>query len=227
MKNHYHNREHMQWSLEDTGELLRTRFPDHHIWIIRPSLMKRGIFSAYLNFVESDDFGRPTHYSHQGSWKHLIHLLHSAAEKLHDEGNSPHLMFKEDFSVDIIGFSKGCVVLNQLLYDLIEHDEEVHSFVSKVRCMYWLDGGHGGQSNIWINDSTVLSAFARTNIKVECHVSPYQMCDSQRKWIKEEYETFTTMAKKLKIDIKTTSHFQDEERSIRNHFSVLREFKMQ
>lgn len=59
----------------------------------------------------------------------------------------------------MIGFSKGCVVLNQFLYEfqhIKSSDDELKSFISKIESMYWLDGGHSGGKNTWITSRTVL-----------------------------------------------------------------------
>ncbi|XP_062959842.1 mitochondrial protein C2orf69 homolog isoform X2 [Cynocephalus volans] len=80
-------------------------------------------------------------------------------------------------SFTLIGFSKGCVVLNQLLFELKEakKDKNIDTFIKSIRTMYWLDGGHSGGSNTWVTYPEVLKEFAQTGIIVHTHVTPYQI----------------------------------------------------
>jgi hypothetical protein len=46
--------------------------------------------------------------------------------------------------VHLIGFSKGCVVLNQLVHELasVESDQDAQELLSRVTTITWLDGGN-------------------------------------------------------------------------------------
>ena len=189
--------------------------------------MKNEIHSSYVNFVQSDSVGTPQHYSNQQSWQHLSHLLKTAAQKLHGDGLSPNRMFKAEFTLDIIGFSKGCVPLNQLVYDMdgLEDTELADSFVGSVGCMYWLDGGHLGDSEMYVSKSSALAALASKRVNVQVHVTPYTMNMKGRLWMRREYYTFTDKLIKLGADLSKTFHFEGQGSSIENHFRVLQEFK--
>ena len=56
----------------------------------------------------------------------------------------------------IIGFSKGVVVLNQLMIDSRDRDKKdskeksCKDFFDLVQTMCWLDGGHNGGILTWI-----------------------------------------------------------------------------
>lgn len=93
-------------------------------------------------------------------------------------------------SFTLIGFSKGCVVLNQLLFELKEakKDKNIDAFIKSIRTMYWLDGGHSGGSNTWVTYPEVLEEFAQTGITVHTHVTPYQVHDPMRSWIGKEHK---------------------------------------
>lgn len=84
--------------------------------------------------------------------------------------DSKSLWWKDGISLDqydltVIGFSKGCVVLNQFLYEyhyLKTLTPDVSSsIVSKIKDMYWLDGGHSGGKNTWITSRALLETLAR------------------------------------------------------------------
>ncbi|ELU10321.1 hypothetical protein CAPTEDRAFT_122025 [Capitella teleta] len=212
---HRDNKNYIQWNLENTCRLLADKFPRSHVFIIKPSSMHLKTFSSYMNFVESDIMGCPMHSEGQQSWQSLSALLENSVAKVHPEF-SPSL----EVPLDIIGFSKGCVVLNQLVYDMKADDE----LTKKVRGLYWLDGGHNGGSKTWITDLKLLEVLASTCINVFCHVTPYQLGDSNRKWIAKEQKKFVSVLRRLSAKVSNTVHFEGEERNLDLHFKVLTEF---
>ena len=124
----------------------------------------------------------------------------------------------------IIGFSKGCVVLNQLLHELHIAKENLHSFVDLVVQMFWLDGGHNGGSETWITDSEILKSLLGTKTEIRVHVTPYQVHDERRRWIGQEHEKFVENLRRHGVNVFDTIHFVDEERCLEKHFDVLRVF---
>ncbi|KAM5327192.1 mitochondrial protein C2orf69 homolog [Glossophaga mutica] len=125
-------------------------------------------------------------------------------------------------SFTLIGFSKGCVVLNQLLFELKEakKDKNIHAFINSIRTMYWLDGGHSGGSNTWITYPEVLKEFAQTGIIVHTHVTPYQVRDPMRSWIGKEHKKFVQILGDFGMQVSSHIHFAKEAPSIENHFRV-------
>ncbi|XP_007532193.2 mitochondrial protein C2orf69 homolog [Erinaceus europaeus] len=125
-------------------------------------------------------------------------------------------------SFTLIGFSKGCVVLNQLLFELKEarKDKDIDAFIKSIRAMYWLDGGHSGGSNTWITYPEVLKELAQTGIPVHAHVTPYQVCDPMRSWIGKEHKKFVQILQDFGVQVTSHIHFAKETPSIENHFRV-------
>ncbi|XP_052532363.1 mitochondrial protein C2orf69 homolog [Tympanuchus pallidicinctus] len=125
-------------------------------------------------------------------------------------------------SFTLIGFSKGCVVLNQLLYELKEakKDKNTNAFLKNIKAIYWLDGGHSGGSNTWVTYPEVLKELAQTGIEVHSHVTPYQVFDTMRSWIGREHEKFVQILEEFGVEINDQLHFADEVPSLDNHFRV-------
>uniref|UniRef100_A0A8D0G8N0 Chromosome 2 open reading frame 69 n=1 Tax=Sphenodon punctatus TaxID=8508 RepID=A0A8D0G8N0_SPHPU len=105
-----------------------------------------------------------------------------ATERNCEHSDSSALSFIPPSVVDtgsftLIGFSKGCVVLNQLLYELKEakKDKNTDTFIKNIQAIYWLDGGHSGGSNTWVTYPEALKEFSQTGIAVNAHVTPYQV----------------------------------------------------
>lgn len=73
----------------------------------------------------------------------------------------------DKYDISLIGFSKGCVVLNQFLYEfhylktLTPDDQTSMDIVSRIKDMYWLDGGHSGGKNTWITSRPLLETLTR------------------------------------------------------------------
>ena len=126
--------------------------------------------------------------------------------------------------VVIIGFSKGCVVLNQLLHELHIVNGNLRSFVDLVAQMFWLDGGHNGESETWITDSEILKSLLESKIEIRVHVTPYQVYDERRKRIGQEHRKFVENLRKHGVTVFNTTHFIDEERCLEKHFDVLHAF---
>ena len=73
----------------------------------------------------------------------------------------------ENQKLHLIGFSKGCVVLNQLLHELHFHKSaspQVPDVLKRVVSMTWLDGGHAGGKDTWVVQRQVLQTFAQTGV---------------------------------------------------------------
>ena len=111
-----------EWCLENTCSLLQKKFPGSAIWLVRPSRILRNLFSSFHHFVESSITGVPTYSSNRGAILHLNHLLEDVVQHVKKKGDldlSVHDTLI--LPVVIIGFSKGCVVLNQITHELVNY----------------------------------------------------------------------------------------------------------
>lgn len=147
------------------------------------------------------------------------------------------LWWRESLNLDkanlaLMGFSKGCVVLNQFIYEfhyyktLTPDDSTMMRLVSRIKDMYWLDGGHGGGKNTWITSRSLLETLCRLSINVHVHVTPYQIQDDHRPWIRKEEKAFTDLLKRLGASF--DRHLYPSEANSTNlftHFEVLNRFR--
>ncbi|XP_065077052.1 mitochondrial protein C2orf69 homolog [Ochlerotatus camptorhynchus] len=147
------------------------------------------------------------------------------------------LWWRESLNLDkanlaLMGFSKGCVVLNQFIYEfhyyktLTPDDSTMMRLVSRIKDMYWLDGGHGGGKNTWITSRSLLETLCRLGINVHVHVTPYQIQDDHRPWIRKEEKSFTDLLKRLGASF--DRHLYPSEANSTNlftHFEVLNRFR--
>lgn len=129
-------------------------------------------------------------------------------------------------SLTLVGFSKGCVVLNQMVYELSGAlaDPQVLHFVKRITDMYWLDGGHPGGSETWVTDRRALKELASGGVSVHAHVTPYEVRDPMRAWVGREYRRFVKTLEEFGACLSEKLHFEDEPPSIENYFRVIQEF---
>ena len=119
-------------------------------------------------------------------------------------------------------------MLNQLLHDVYlvtdsENYKDQMEFFGTVKSMMWLDGGHNGGSNTWITNKDLLSSLSKwPDLTVNVRVTPYQIEDDRRPWIKKEEKLFSNILSRLLGDLfRRKVYYEDQEPSIENHFRVL------
>ncbi|XP_060086103.1 mitochondrial protein C2orf69 homolog [Ylistrum balloti] len=230
-KMHVCNSEYIEWNVEATAELLFRRFPEGMIMVVKPKTMYLNTFSIFSNFVDFSETSVPTHREDYGGLVHLVKLYSNILNRLqsgdHDPENScDKYTCNPNVDIILIGFSKGCVVLNQFIYELnlADLEKNVKAFLEKVKSMYWLDGGHNGVSNTWITDRLLLKQLAAQNFEIYTHVTPYQVMDPMRAWLGQEQATFVKELKDLGANVKNFEHHFKEKPSIEKHFDVLKQF---
>uniref|UniRef100_A0A3B5MH68 Uncharacterized protein n=1 Tax=Xiphophorus couchianus TaxID=32473 RepID=A0A3B5MH68_9TELE len=208
----------LSWSLEQVALVLGQRFPNRNIWVVKASRMYLNKFSCYQNFVESNMFGAPEHTAYtadSGAFHQLRSLLTNAMEraKLPPSGGAGGL--PPGFSLTLVGFSKGCVVLNQLVYELpgARADPNMAAFVRRI-----------SDVRTWVTDREALRELAASGVSVHAHVTPYEVRDPMRAWVGREYGVFIQTLEELGACPSRKLHFQDEPPSIQNHFRVILEF---
>ncbi|KAH3894611.1 mitochondrial protein C2orf69 homolog [Dreissena polymorpha] len=129
----------------------------------------------------------------------------------------------EKVPISLVGFSKGCVVLNQLMFELggLKENTDVAEFLSRLEAIYWIDGGHIGRKDAYITDYDVLQNIVNLGVRLLVHVTPYQIMDSNRPWIDIEEREFVQRLKRFGADVQEYKHFMNFKPSIKYHFKVL------
>ena len=94
----------------------------------------------------------------------------------------------------------------------------------KLKAVYWLDAGHSGGYGAWVTDEDLLRCLASLSTEVHVHVTPQQVRDPNRSWIREEERDFVDKLRYYGVTVTEVLHFEHEERSLENHFRVLNTF---
>lgn len=80
--------------------------------------------------------------------------------------------------------------------------------------------------NTWITARSLLETLCRLGIAINVHVTPYQVQDDHRPWLRKEEKAFTDLLKRLGCNITRTLHSNDSTISnLFTHFEVLENFK--
>ncbi|XP_014262564.1 UPF0565 protein C2orf69 homolog isoform X2 [Cimex lectularius] len=230
MESHRDNKSYVKWNLENMATILQGKFETSHIVVVRPSRMEFKMFGCYDNFVPCNNTGAPDHTPMHYALLHLDRLVQNISLKLSEQDSTKGLHLDQCDYI-LIGFSKGCVVLNQILYEfhylktLTPDDESLAILASKVIEMYWLDGGHSGGKNSWITSRSLLETLSRLAIIIHIHVTPYQVNDDRRPWIRKEERVFFDSLRKMGAHVNRTYHFENQVPNLRTHFEVLNDFK--
>uniref|UniRef100_A0A161MMS5 Uncharacterized protein n=1 Tax=Triatoma infestans TaxID=30076 RepID=A0A161MMS5_TRIIF len=97
--------------------------------------------------------------------------------------------------------------------------------VSRISDMYWLDGGHSGGKNTWVTSRSLLETLTRLGIRVHVHVTPFQINDDRRPWIRKEERSFTEWLKRLGAPLTRHIHFDSLPPSLATHLELITAFK--
>jgi len=220
MNAHQQFRRFSNWSFEAVLDRFSSLNKNTAVLAVLPSRMEEKTYSCFDNFVISDSYGSPTHdFKGQGNAvQHLECILKQLNERLS--------MSVSKISKKLIGFSKGVVVLNQLLLD--SKSQLCQDFFDSVQTMCWLDGGHNGGKHTWLTDVTFLTDFSERfkHIKIEIRVTPRQIEDENRAWIGKEEAIFSATLLNLlgPSQVRRRVFFHDE-KSLISHFRVLDTFE--
>lgn len=203
-------KEWLEWSTEGIGQLLARRFQCLNIILVRPARMRQG-HSCYDHFLTTNLNGDPRdgEYDSEGSASlHLLMLL----EDLTVQMGIP----KSDFlsSLHLVGFSKGAVVLNQLLAefgaDSALEESPPFRLLSITRTIEWLDPGISDGNCVFLTDEDLLRMDEEACTSEELGLDLLQsVMQEENMPLEVEYCCF------------------NREPTMHTHFRVLKEFNIQ
>ena len=73
--------------------------------------------------------------------------------------------------------------------------------------------------------SNLLFCFHLPGIGIHIHVTPYQVHDERRPWIRKEEKAFGDLLRRLGAPVHRTLHFENQAASLYTHFEVLSAFR--
>lgn len=204
------------WSLENVVEKLAKNHPNWSVVAVQPDRMEQDTFACYDSFVKSDLNGSPIYQPDKYKDGKATLKLESRLKEIGAETQPKK----------IIGFSKGVVVLNQLVFEWKHSNSD---FFKSIETLCWIDGGHNNPKDpVWITDNDTLQFLADSKVKIDIRCTPYQIQDRRRSWIGEQEAKFSHKLKQLLPDqrFRRKVFFLDEQPSLLNHFRALDTFEL-
>eukprot|EP00761_Pharyngomonas_kirbyi_P007499 gb/GECH01007509.1/.p1 GENE.gb/GECH01007509.1/~~gb/GECH01007509.1/.p1 ORF type:complete len:333 (+),score=46.82 gb/GECH01007509.1/:1-999(+) len=166
----------VNYSIEDTLEILKQRFPLSNIIMIRPRTMNN-MFSVYDQFIEysgpAGEVSRPNRPDMGVASQQLIQYLEHLKRVSSDRYS---ITIDIHRPLTLIGFSKGCLVINELVHESISNvfQDRILPF---LRAVYYLDSGNNIRQYHYPTISNSIRHFARQithhHIHVAVHWTPY------------------------------------------------------
>lgn len=241
MKADEESREWLEWNTEAICELLAKRCPvSMRVVLVRPSRMRQG-FSCYDHFLTTNLNGDPLdgEYDPEGSCSlHLLMLLQDLSRTLN--------ISEDEFfsSFHILAFSKGGVVINQLLAELGADVcvEGSRKLLAVTRSIGWLDPGVNEGSCVLLTNEELLRRAGRRLRGVTppttlfAVFTPFQLAvESYGFEYPEEEEAATSeelgldlvqsIMKEEEVPFEVEFCCFDREPTMQTHFHVLKEFR--
>ena len=112
-----------------------------------------------------------------------------------------------------LGFSKGCIVLNEILAEAAtaERAEDDDSCLSRLHCVHYLDGGSQSRG-AYLTEPSIAEALGRLRRRpaVCFHGTPRQWRDPTRAWLAEEKDRSVSLLKAAGVDARQREYFAED-----------------
>ncbi|AEC10474.1 hypothetical protein AT2G44850 [Arabidopsis thaliana] len=221
------------YDLQKVAEIIVSKFGNSvNAWVVEASVFN-GPFAIYKDFVPSvNHMGAPKSYSPVGfpASSSIVSLLSSCLHEVLKEGTDVCLI-DQIASVHhcpktiVLGFSKGGVVMNQLMSEIssldtnfaktssamVEESTSQHekiqiipaskeSFLNSISEVHYIDVGLNS-SGAYITDHNVVQRISQRlargadSLRIVIHGTPRQWCDELRGWIRKEKDELVRLLK--------------------------------
>lgn len=234
------------YSLQEPGtivSILSEKFPGFDVVVVSPARVEAG-FVAYEHFLNKLTLtGEPLgYYGRSFKASEQLQSLLSNANILENRsllGNNstpwPPMY--------IIGFSKGGVVLNQLISEIaatmqiMQHSSDcagsvgnttMPSILHSIEQIHYLDCGLNSRGAYMTDpqDIELLGTWKRMhqNFKIVLHGTPRQWNDPRRPFIHEERDMMLKLCRQNDVDVEIRRYFDGERPSLQMHLKILENF---
>jgi hypothetical protein len=151
-----------QYSIENTAQILQRQL-DKAVLVICPAEKVRSQ-AVYSNFIHYDSPSVPNYAENMNASKTIQSLIRSVS--------------KEDSPIQILGFSRGCTVLNQLISEW-SRDSSKDDLLDRLTGLWWIDAGNGQIPGAYQTNPIVVDNFCSRvrgrGISIQIMRTPYQM----------------------------------------------------
>lgn len=200
-----------RYSIENTARAIALNRPHHLVLCVKPSL-KRGLLSVYKNFIS---VAPPASASYQ-SVPIAISQLNALLQRIQFP--------VESMPIHLVGFSRGGIVLNQMIWEATAVEE---SFWGRVESIMWIDSGNGGMQGAYPNKPEVIDRFCRLlkqfgrDCRMEIVGTPYQFGSQDRFWIAKEAREFANRLQQMECSCSIRMIYSSQTSSMEQHMESL------
>ncbi|XP_010508239.1 PREDICTED: UPF0565 protein C2orf69-like [Camelina sativa] len=249
------------YDLQKVAEIIVSKFGNSvNAWVVEASVFD-GPFAIYKDFVPSvNQWGEPKSYLPTGFpasssiVSFLSSCLHEAKKLILKEGKELCLI-DQIASVHhcprtiVLGFSKGGVVINQLMSEMSSLDinfaepmsqhEKIQiipaskeSFLSSISQVHYIDVGLNS-SGAYITDHNVVQRISQRiarradSLRIVIHGTPRQWCDKQRGLIRKEKDELVSLLQAEtensggKLQVLERFYFSGRLPDLQMHFEII------
>ncbi|KAL1225232.1 hypothetical protein V5N11_023032 [Cardamine amara subsp. amara] len=247
------------YDLQKVAEIIVSKFGNSvNVFVVESSVFN-GPFAIYKDFVPSvNQWGAPKSYSPIGfpASSSIVSLLSSclhevilkkSKEEINQIASSVHQCPK----TFVLGFSKGGVVMNQLMSEIssldtnfaettssamIEEPQIIpaskESFLNSISEVHYIDVGLNS-SGAYITDQNVVQRISQrlardvNSLRIVIHGTPRQWCDEHRGWILKEKDELVRLLKSEgensggKLEVHERFYFSDRLADLQMHFDII------
>ncbi|GMH42426.1 hypothetical protein BSKO_10345 [Bryopsis sp. KO-2023] len=209
--------------------ILAEKFPGSSVMVVVPSRLEAG-FACFDHFLDKTTrCGEPLGY---------VGKTLTASRQMESILSEGGAEFKNRTAgIKVLGFSKGGVVLNQLLAEMgsireslgvgnegIRKDNaKIFEFLSSIREMHYLDVGlhcRGG----YLTDPRSLQGLGDFEVSVFLHGTPRQWKDVRRPWVLNEKNMSKALLREEGVPVHEKLYLENESPGLAMHFNILTEF---
>ncbi|CAH8467198.1 unnamed protein product [Heterobilharzia americana] len=244
MRQNKFTNQYIKWSLENTAQNLYERFTNQfsqsnpHVWIIRASQWIANSLACYVNFLSFTKSGIPLFENNEiyeyTAVRHLNCLLSNAVKHLSNCESDVQCQVL-NIPLRLIGFSKGCCVLTELIYELsVSNDSnetsshlfsdfttETNEICKSLSHIYWLDSGHPGIHHQWPVSVNYLSLLKpATCPKIHVHATPYQIMNHSKPQKSADFNRFLDILSQFNLPFTKVLHFMADTSRISESIST-------
>lgn len=206
------------YSYESILAKLRERFEDSSIILVAPAKHVDG-FAHYENFFNTvDNYGTPEYlFNDAGPVKHLVELVRNGQKQYASIRKLRSTQTGVEQRLILVGFSKGCTVVNQLLISASSAGAIDSMKDFKLDEVILLDSGHCGHAGAYINDTKHLVRFESRQPLFRLASIGATHYELRKTWINKELPRFVEQLEGLGVRVKQATFAGG---NLRDHFEV-------
>lgn len=186
-------------------------------WVILPS-QSANFLNSFAPLLEFQQSGSPIFKQSCNAIGCPFEWLRKVSTE--ENRNVRNSVVEGNLKTTLIGFSKGCTVINQCLMSMCEKCASTEDGCFNIKKIVLLDSGHNGSHTFF--PVTVIPQLKKMEVKVDIWVSPFQMREERNGDVKQR--EIDQLCEALPGMVSVRKCRWKDAPSLDSHFFVLKEF---